>query len=347
MFNDKVSKLDTFYRLVAKRTMPEKYMIPGDLLKIASNYDQKDITPWSTVTTQLTPTTSGDSEDNQLENSIDIPVQWRFRCVMHRSLMNHYVRNLTNLVARVGMYAGLSVLLGCLFWKVNRTTEGQSLPLDDARAVLGAGLFMTQVAYLLPFAQVSTFFFDKGVFAAENPMGLYPPWMYSLTQFFLETWLVILCALVQACISIPMMSLFNPSMPTWSSFFTLFTSFALSGMVGNSLILFHSMALWSQDLTFLAGSGVVIMFLSCSGGFVPLPSMDKWIKWLHWISPIKYSLQAFASTLFGGTDTDTLLVALELDAPVSVGANLGILLGYSFVLSIGTMIALARQKEVR
>lgn len=118
-------------------------------------------------------------------------------------------------------------------------------------------------------------------------------------------------------------------------------------MVGNSLVLFLSMALWSQDIVFLVGSAGTSVFLAASGGFVPFPSMESWIKWLQWISPIKYSLQAFGLTLFKGTNTSAILVALELDTPSSISANMGVLVGCFVTLGIFTMAALSRQKEVR
>jgi hypothetical protein len=47
-------------------------------------------------------------------------------------------------------------------------------------------------------------------------------------------------------------------------------------------------------------------------GFVPFAAMQDFIVWLQWISPIKYSLQAFAISEFSGTET-TIVELLELD----------------------------------
>lgn len=103
----------------------------------------------------------------------------------------------------------------------------------------------------------------------------------------------------------------------------------------------------SEDLTFLFGSGAITVFLTLSGGFVPFPYIADWIVWLQWISPVKYSFQAFAWGLLSGTSAEALLDTLELDAPEGVGTNILILLGVFAVCAIGSVLALSRQKEVR
>lgn len=67
------------------------------------------------------------------------------------------------------------------------------------------------------------------------------------------------------------------------------------------------MAFPSQDLVLLAGSGGVTVALGISGGFVPSTSMERWISWLHWVSPCKYSLQALAIGQFGNSNSEIVL----------------------------------------
>ena len=101
----------------------------------------------------------------------------------------------------------------------------------------GAGIFLTQIYYLLPFCQISTFFFDKNLFASESSIGLYPTWIYYLCQITLEAWVMSLCALAQAAIAFPMMGLWNPSMSKLDSFVTMFTVFCVDGILGNAIVL--------------------------------------------------------------------------------------------------------------
>ena len=124
-----------------------------------------------------------------------------------------------------------------VFWKIAQTEDNQALSPDQAQIVLGAGLFAIQSLVLLPFAQVSTFFFDKKLFAAESSIGLYPAWIYSLSQLVLELWVVTLCSLAMTAIVVPMMSLWNPSLPDLATFVTMFTVFCVGGAVGNIIVL--------------------------------------------------------------------------------------------------------------
>lgn len=112
-----------------------------------------------------------------------------------------------------------------------------SVALCSWYAYSGAGIFITQVFYLLPFAQISTFFFDKNLFASESSIGLYPAWIYSFSQIILELWVMVLCALVETAIAVPMMCLWNPSISKMSSFLSMFTVFCVGGAVGNSLVM--------------------------------------------------------------------------------------------------------------
>jgi len=150
------------------------------------------------------------------------------------SISNDLMRNMFPLY----LDGSTALLLGAVFWKIAEVDEGQSsLSFNQAQAAFGAGLFLTQAAYLLPFAQVSTFFFDKKLFASESSMGLYPAWVYSLSQVTLELWVMVLCAFTEAAIAVPMMGMWNPSLSKLDSFISMFTVFCVSGVVGNSMVM--------------------------------------------------------------------------------------------------------------
>jgi hypothetical protein len=96
---------------------------------------------------------------------------------------------------------------------------------------------MIQTMYLLPFCQISTFFFDKKFYASESSSGLYPAWMYSLSQLILELWVIVLCTLTYTVIAVPMMGLWNYSFKGLSSIISMFSVLCMSGLVGNSLVM--------------------------------------------------------------------------------------------------------------
>ena len=56
---------------------------------------------------------------------------------LHRQLMNHYVRNVTNLLARLMIYGLVAVLLGAVFWDIAKVDDGsESLSPTQAQASL-------------------------------------------------------------------------------------------------------------------------------------------------------------------------------------------------------------------
>jgi len=245
VYSDKLDSIQSFYNRVG-RSMPEKYLLPNDILNIASNWDKYEHEDTSIQTSELVQTCG--VKLLQGIKSRKKPSTWlQFKTVLNRQLINHYVRNLTNLFARVLIFGLTALLLGAVFWKIAETENDESLSFEQAKASFGAGIFITQVFYLLPFAQISTFFFDKNLFATESSIGLYPAWIYSLCQILLELWVMVLCALVETSIAVPMIGLWNPSSSSkLVSFVTMFSVFCVSGACGNAITMVCRVCLFSS-----------------------------------------------------------------------------------------------------
>ncbi len=345
IFANELSAIPDWYTTVLMRPMPISHLLADDLLKHSTNWIHHDIDNSSEKVAPLIPTHVINSRVSSSEFLEGASAYWTFSCIFFRNLENHYIRNISNLAARIVIYAATAILLGLVFWQVG-DHDVESLDNKKAQIVMGAGLFLAEASILLPFAQIGTFFFDKKVFAAENALGLYEPWMYAVSQFLLEAWVLIICAFVQGVISIPMIALWNPAWSSTESFFTMVSFFCMSGLVGNSVILLISMISMSQDVAFLGGAMYVTVGLATSGGFVPFASMPSWIRWLQWVSAIKYSLQAFVQTSFDGTYV-TLVEILELDRPDSISMNLLIQLGMFVIFASTSVLFLSLQKERR
>ena len=115
----------------------------------------------------------------------------------------------------------------------------------------GAGIFLIETTYLLPLAQVSTFFSDKKLFAYESSIGLYPSCIYSLSQLLLELWVMVLCVLAMTVIAVPMMGLWNVSLTWLSSMAYVFSVLCVSGLVSNSLVMISWLSACSMVLVLL------------------------------------------------------------------------------------------------
>ena len=77
----------------------------------------------------------------------------------------------------------ISIIVGMIFWQSGKPESDAGLTFREAdMGILGAGIFIMNISYLLPFASIPVFVGDKRFFAAESALGLYPAWMYGLSQ---------------------------------------------------------------------------------------------------------------------------------------------------------------------
>jgi len=111
---------------------------------------------------------------------------FKLSILFRRNLLNQYVRNITNVVARLLSYSGLSAIIGMVFWRVGATDSNAGLTFQEADILLRANLFLMNISYLLPFSTIPVFYADKRFLAAESALGLYPKRMYGISQVSLQ-----------------------------------------------------------------------------------------------------------------------------------------------------------------
>ena len=148
---------------------------------------------------------------------------------------------------------------------------------------------------------------------------------------------------------IPTVHIVNPTVPAWVNFFSVTSVFIVSGLVGSCMVFCASIWLPTQDLAFLSSSTIVTtcISLALSGGFLPFTSMPDLPSSIQWLSPIKYSFQAWAISELTGTSAEKVIDIGGYNTPPTVTQNLLILWGIFVVLSILSTIGMARVKEVR
>lgn len=144
-----------------------------------------------------------------------------------------------------------------------------------------------------------------------------------------------------------MCGLYNPTMPAAVNFLTIAAILIVSGLVGSTMVFCCSIWLPTQDLAFLAGSTVVTISLSLSGGFLPFTEMPNLPRTFQWISPIKYSFQAMTIAQLKGTSAEKVIDLAGYNTPAKISDNMWILYGIFFALSFLTALGMARVKEVR
>jgi hypothetical protein len=358
IFSDSVKNLPSLYNNVFQDTMPlSTHEIPVDLLKRLTEpfsvvTEPTDLVLSSVPAYNNAPKGLGNASGrckNQIYTCEATPSNaLKFSVVFHRNLLNHYIRNKTNLAVRVACYAACSVLDGCIYWQIGSEDENETNAGGPNTAVVGAFTFILLLSYLLPFGAIPLFVHDKKFFLYERCSGLYSPWIYCLSLELPEMWALVYMAVVEAIIMVPMCGLWNPSVSRWESFLMILSGLIVSGLTGNAMVLFSSVLVSSQDLAFLLAAGLVCFSLGMSGGFVAFPLMRDFISWLQWLSPVKYSLQALSlSYLKGSTQGEAYLDAAGLDQPETAAANLGVLLAFYGILACVTILVLSKQREVR
>lgn len=348
LFSGPCTQLSTFYKTNFKETVPEYENLADDLLAKASSFDPLKNSFW--YTGELSCQSKYPVETRKMasfDDEASPSILWKLFTVFRRNLTTQYIRNITNAVARLASYGMLSALIGAIFWKVGEPTSGGGLTYEEASFVVRTTTFLLNVSYLLPFATIPVFVCDKRFFAAESAIGLYSPWMYGVSQLFLEFAFVTLASILEAVIVIPMCAMRNPSVSPWISFLTTLSSLIASGLVGSTLVLVCSIWLPTQDLAFLVASTMATISLALSGGFLPFSEMPPLASSLQWVSPVKYSFQSLLIGQLHGTSAERLIYLNDYDTPPTVSGNIGVLCCIFILLTLLTGIGIVRVKEVR
>lgn len=194
LFSDSCSNLSTFYRSNYDENIPTNAVLADDLIVKASAYDPSDDNAMRMIDPNICEDFSApvggsssnislvvDGNDNLNFTSISRAF-FKLFVIFHRNLVNQYIRNITNVGARLASYSGLSLIVGAVFWKVGITDSDRGLTFEESNMVLRTTLFLMNVSYLLPFSTIPVFFADKKFLAAESALGLYPTWMYGMSQ---------------------------------------------------------------------------------------------------------------------------------------------------------------------
>ena len=349
LFSDSCSNLSAFYGSNYDENVPSDAVIANDLVAKASRFDLSNEDAGVNYY-------KGDMDQSyyhsinciySTDHERDGGLIFKLAVLFRRNLINQYIRNIPNVAARLGSYSGLALIIGTVFWQVGSTASERGLNYVEANLVLRSNLFLMNVSYLLPFSTIPVFFADKKFLAAESALGLYPAWMYGMSQVFLEFLFLIVTSTVEAAIVIPMCGLVNPTIPYAVNFLTITSILIVSGLVGSTMVFCSSIWLPTQDLAFITGSTVVTVGLALSGGFLPFTAMPDIPRTLQWISPIKYSFQAMAMAQFRGTTAEKMIDIAGYNTPASIAENLWILCGIFGVLSLLTVFGMARVKEGR
>jgi len=255
-----------------------------------------------------------------------------FRTLLQRNLQN-MIRNPGIILVREVMYLMLALFLGLAFLYMGRTYTSQSVNSRNSLLFFVAAFFVFMTVAVIPFIIE-----ERAVFLREKRNGAYTAAPYVLAQFVAiipETFFV---ASTTSVVIVFMASLNGYGyylLTLWLSliFAETFTYFVAS--ISPHYIIGIAVA-----------AGFFGMCMIVEGFFIVFYDIGWWIRWIGYVTPLRYSFRAFMrneyATIYAVTalpdGTSYILNGTEIldfygynDAYIqSIGGDLGILVLFSF-----------------
>ncbi|KAI8322916.1 hypothetical protein GQ54DRAFT_332885 [Martensiomyces pterosporus] len=266
------------------------------------------------------------------------PPMVQIRYLMKRAAKNA-LRNKLVLRIRIGQSIGFGLILGLVF--LNTQNRPASVQMQNFS---GAIFFTCVTQYLLTtLAVVNVFAGERMVFLREWQAGYYTLPSYFIAKNIVELPIQIVSPILYACISYWLLG-FRRDGARFLLYMVVCIVLSLCGfscgiLLGSS---FESLS------TILAVLPAIFLPLLLFGGLlVNTGNSTAWLRWLQWVSPIKYGYTAMAKNQFSGYVVngqpvgDSYLDVIQL-GPFSVGINILFVAAISFIIWATAYLALAR-----
>ncbi|KAJ2452359.1 hypothetical protein EV183_002989 [Coemansia sp. RSA 2336] len=290
-------------------------------------------------------------EARQMQQLVDAPVltpisPLQFRRTSPPSMQVQYltrraalnaVRNKLILNIRVAQAAFFGLLIGFIFLNT------QDRPIAVQRQNFSGALFFTAVTQLLLslLSVVNVFTRERLVFLREWQGGYYGLPAYFVSKNIIELPIQALLPIIYASISYWLLGL----RPDGTKFVIYAVVCICLNLCGFSFGLFLG-SLFSDMSTILAALPVLFLpFLLFGGLLVNTGNSTVWLRWLQWVSPIKYGYTAMMKNQFTGYVVDgqpigdAYLEEVNLGS-FSVGVNIVFVLVLAFIAWVAAYLAL-------
>ncbi|PVV04016.1 hypothetical protein BB560_001504 [Smittium megazygosporum] len=266
-----------------------------------------------------------------------IPFSSQFRLLSARAFKNMF-RNPLIVRVRVAQSIIMGLLVGLIYYKSNR--------LDPSVAIqnfTGACFFSTVVTFL-PTAlnTISTFSLEKHVFQREFQNGFYKLLPYFSSKVLVELPFQILYPVLFNAISYYMVGFRGP----FSHFLLQCATSIMVGLNSFALGLFASCFFDSIEVALSILPLIMVIPLIFGGFLVNTGTGFSWIKWLQWISPIKYGFTSLITNQFknlvikGQPLGNTQLRILSL-GPFGIGESIAFLAMFFILLTFFSYVGLS------
>ncbi|KAJ1812529.1 hypothetical protein LPJ56_005476 [Coemansia sp. RSA 2599] len=249
------------------------------------------------------------------------------------------LRNSLVLRIRLGQAVFFGLIIGLIFLNT------QNRPASVQQQNFSGALFFTCVAQFLTatLAVVNVFTGERLVFQRERAAGYYGLPAYYASKNIVELPIQICVPIIYSCISYWLLGLRRDA----DKFFIYMATTVCLNLCGFSFGMFLG-AMFSSLAAILSALPLLFLpFLLFGGLFVNTGNSTVWLRWLQWISPIKYGYTALMYNQFRGYEVDgTDIGDRYLDqvnlGPFSIAVNIVFILAISFVIWLAAYILLAR-----
>ncbi|EGC33020.1 hypothetical protein DICPUDRAFT_154969 [Dictyostelium purpureum] len=214
------------------------------------------------------------------------PWSYQYYILLKRSWKD-FLRNQGNFIARVGTAIVTGLLFGACFAGLKETEA-------DVQKIIGVIFFLITGLNLTPFAVISLFLSQRTLFNAERASKVYHSFPYYLAMVTVETFVVLLVALINATICYLIAHL------RWdaSYFFYAMMIYFFVHLLSDFLICTLANLTGTSDMTFAYGSGFCVIFMLFAGFYVPVQELPVSFGWLHYINPLFYSFVSLMQVQF-------------------------------------------------
>eukprot|EP00164_Ancoracysta_twista_P000277 GFYU01000392.1.p1 GENE.GFYU01000392.1~~GFYU01000392.1.p1 ORF type:complete len:1408 (-),score=377.02 GFYU01000392.1:90-4313(-) len=222
--------------------------------------------------------------------------QWtQFVALMDRVTRSYWRSPSYNLV-RFGVYLGLALLFGSVYWDINSTDQPGMFSAVAAMFMTTTFVGIINMTTIVPFMMD-----ERAVFYRERASNTYSPYIYNVVIGLVEIPYILLSALLFVSVFYYMVG-FNPTPERLFMYYLCFTAYsALSTYLGQLIAVLSP----SAEVAGIVGPGITAMWTLFAGFMIPEPDIPVWYIWMHWLAAPKYLIESMAVSQFdcdGGVD---------------------------------------------
>ncbi|KAJ2824420.1 hypothetical protein FBU31_003999 [Coemansia sp. 'formosensis'] len=271
------------------------------------------------------------------------PPLTQLRYLIKRGCRNA-IRNKLVIKARLIQSVFLGLLIGCIFLNTN------DKPVAVQRQnYSGAIFFSCMTQFLLTvLAVIDVFTGERPVFFREWQAAYYGLPAYFATKNIIELPIHIIASILYSAISYWLLGFQHDGVK-----YILFTVIAISlSICGFTCGFLLAASFNTLSAVLVALPAVFLPFMLFGGLFVNTGNSTVWLRWIQWISPIKYGYSAMMRNQFKGYVVDGVPVGDEYLSEVqlgsfSIGIDIIFVLGFSLIAWAFSYVVLAHLTRKR